>query len=253
VSEVAVSARGISHTFFTVEGAVQALENVDIEVTTGSTACIVGPSGCGKSTLLRILIGLLSPLEGKVILNDRLCSEGVAYIQQTPHLLPWRTVLQNAALGLEIQQNVTKATIQRTRDDLNKFGLSNFESSLVGHLSGGMKQKVALTGALTCRPKLLFCDEPFSAIDFVGRLALLGIFKFMCSVHGITTIFVTHNIEEAIFLGDSVYVLSRHPGRVLKNFNTVLKEKNYDPVECRDTPEFSALFRAIWSTLNEGQ
>ncbi|KHE93642.1 MAG: ABC transporter ATP-binding component [Candidatus Scalindua brodae] len=135
-----------------------ALDNISFDVEQGKLFCIVGPSGCGKSTLLRIILGLLEPNEGTVWTNPTREKLGVAYVQQHALLLPWRTLLQNAALGIEIKSKLNPRTIERVKKEIREYRLNEFETNLPSELSGGMKQKADIIRALESRPKLLFCD-----------------------------------------------------------------------------------------------
>lgn len=228
------------------------IDDVSFEVKRGDLLSIVGPSGCGKTTLLRMLAGLLSPTSGQILLNPDRERSGVALIPQSAVLLPWRTLLQNATLGMEIAGRCSAASLERVRYQIEAFGLAGFENSLPEELSGGMAQRVAVIRALESQPRILFCDEPFSAIDFVGRLELNTRFKYMCKVQGITTIFVTHNIEEAIFLGDEIIVMSARPARIVSAYSPKLSIGSDDAVECRKSPEFADLFQQIWRDLKNG-
>jgi NitT/TauT family transport system ATP-binding protein len=247
-----VECEGISKIFGQGREAVHALQHVSITVGQGKMLCIVGPTGSGKSTLLRILLGFQTPTEGSVrIIADRR-REGIAYIQQDSQLLPWRTVLQNAALGRELKGRIKPPDVLGLRAELESFGLERFAETKSNELSGGMRQKVALVRALASRPRILFCDEPFSAIDFVGRLELNTLFKKMCGNEKITTVLVTHNIEEAIFLGDEIVVLSNRPGRVVAKYDVTLSQGAHDAVLVRKDPEFQRLFLEIWGNLRDG-
>ena len=225
------------------------VDNVSLSVQRGSFLSIVGPSGCGKTTLLRMLAGLLKPTSGTVTLNPEREKQGVAFIPQAAQLLPWRTLLQNAVLGMELKGPVLPAGIDRVRSAIEEYGLKGFESSLPAELSGGMAQRVAVIRALESCPRILFCDEPFSQIDFVTRLELNTRFKKMCRVQAITTVFVTHNIEEAIFLGDTVVVMSDRPTSILKTYAPHLSIGSENAVECRKSLEFPELFQQIWKDL----
>jgi NitT/TauT family transport system ATP-binding protein len=199
--------------------------------------------------LLRVLLGLVPATSGTVWISPDRRSQGTAYIPQSSSLLTWRTVIQNAALGSEVKRHLDRAHLQFVKDKLKEYGLSDFQNTAWSALSGGMRQKVALLCALTSRPQLLFCDEPFSAIDFVTRLDMNTEFKKMCMIYGNTTIFVTHNIEEAIFLGDQVAVLSPRPGRIINIYDVSLSIDPHDAVKCRRSPEFDTLFFRIWQDL----
>lgn len=246
----AISLWDVSHQYQLGRKTVRAIANITLEVFDGETVCIVGPSGCGKSTLLKILVGLLDPTNGRVVPAEQIRTRGIGFVQQRPALLPWRTVMENAILGIEVKRQITADTLDGIRDELFEFGLRGFEDAPIEALSGGMMQKVALIAALFGNPALLACDEPFSAVDFVSRLSLLNIFKNKCYLNDITTVFVTHNIEEAIFLGHRVIVLSGRPGQVVDIVPIDQLEHDDDIVKCRQTPEFMALFQRIWTSLD---
>lgn len=225
------------------------LDGINFKVKRGELFCLVGPSGCGKSTLLKILLGFLSPTNGEVQLSEERKTGGIAYLPQSSSMLPWRTLLQNAALGLEIQNSLNLETIESLKFQIDKYGLKGFENHLPTEISGGMKQKVDLLRALFSGPQLLFCDEPFASIDFVNRFNLNTLFKFKCKTLGTTMIFVTHNIEEAIFLGDKVAVMSKSPAKIVKMYEPKLSKHPEDAVKCKESPEFNMYFQQIWEDL----
>ncbi|WP_321471512.1 ATP-binding cassette domain-containing protein [uncultured Paludibaculum sp.] len=230
-----------------------AIDSVSFTLARGRFLSIVGPSGCGKTTLLRMLAGLMEPTTGSVQLAPERVKAGVAYIPQSSMLLPWRTLLQNVALGLELKGPLSSSRVEKIVAEIHRYGLGGFENSLPNELSGGMAQRAAVVRALESRPHILFCDEPFSSIDFVTRLSLNTRFKYMCRVQTITTVFVTHNIEEAIFLGDEVAVMSGRPSRIVARYEPHLSIGSEDAVECRKSPEFSDLFVRIWRDLINGK
>jgi len=250
---VDVSVSGLSKSYKrNGAGTLDVLEDLSFEVYHGELLCVVGPSGCGKTTLLRIVQGLEPPTQGTVWVNPDSIRKGSAYVQQSSVLLPWRTLIQNAALGLEVRGLLDRVSSRALYSTIEEFGLKDFEESLPGELSGGMKQRTALIRALASKPRLLFCDEPFSAVDFVTRLRLNTLFKKLCLVGGITTVFVTHNIEEAIFLGTRVIVLGGKPAHILEEYRPHLSEGAEDAVKCRSAPEFRELFERIWGDLRRG-
>jgi NitT/TauT family transport system ATP-binding protein len=223
-------------------------DGLTFSVAQGSLLAIVGPSGCGKSTLLRILAGSEAKSAGKVhVATERQARS--ASIEQRPALLPWRTAFQNACLGAEVRGKLNGAIAQRVRDSFEAFGLKGYEDHFPPELSGGMQQRVAIIRALESSPRLLFCDEPFSAIDFVARLGLNTEFKKMCRLLGCTTLFVTHNIEEAIFLGDRILVMGKRPCKIVDDFAPALSRFPEDAVKCRQSPEFAEYFDRIWAAL----
>src|SRR4051794_35743313 len=203
----------------------------------------------------------MAPSSGEINIEGEVRDQGIAFVQQTPSLLPWRTAFQNAALGFEIQGKMKgvsreEGAIHSLQNNFGKFGLSGFENAFAATLSGGMRQKVALVAGLSIGPGLLFCDEPFSAIDYVARLGLLNLFKDNCKINSVTTVLVTHNIEEAIFLADHVVVLSRRPGRILDIIETkaggIELPDNHSFVKSRQSREFRELHEKIWECLTHG-
>lgn len=251
MTSVDIKAESVSMAYGKGDDRVLVLDNINLAIEEGQFVCIVGPSGCGKTTLLRILMGLQRPTKGMVSVRTEQTNGGIAYVQQEAALLPWRTLLQNAALGLESKHPLNGPRIDFLQNLIEQYRLRGFESHLPSELSGGMRQRVAVVRALAGRPRILYCDEPFSAIDFVGRLELNTRFKFMCKVEGITVVFVTHNIEEAIFLGDRVFVMRKGPSRIVAEYRPKLSIDAEDAVKCRVSPEFGELFQNIWNDLKE--
>ncbi len=193
------------------------LDKIDLEVQHGELAAVIGPSGCGKTTLLHIIAGLTSPDSGTVLLNGTPvpnAREHVAYMQQKDLLLPWRTALANAILGPEIAGEDRKHAEQYARRLFEEFGLAGFEGVYPAQLSAGMRQRVALIRTLLSRKGLLLLDEPFGALDALTRSELHGWLLKAWERSPQTTLFVTHDVEEALKLADRIYVLSERPARV---------------------------------------
>lgn len=241
-------------------GPLAVIDDVSFAVPSGAIMAVVGPSGCGKSTLLRILADAESKTSGEVTIN-REGERARASIEQSPALFPWRTAFQNAHIGTEVmiarlrdirpnERPDLVALRRKIVDDFALFELKGFEDTFPEGLSGGMQQRVAIIRALQNEPRILLCDEPFSAIDFVTRLRLTTEFKKISRNIGCTTVFVTHNIEEALFLGDRVLVLSKRPCKVLADIVPRLTVESQDAVKCRQSPEFPILFDRIWKLLN---
>jgi NitT/TauT family transport system ATP-binding protein len=231
---------------------VRALGNFDIDVEEGEFLSIVGPSGCGKSTFLNILLGLIKPDSGDLTLDGRKISgpgNDRAMVFQEFGLLPWRTVENNIELGLELKK-VPRAKRRAIAERLvTLVGLAGFEKHYPHELSGGMKQRVGLARALATEPDVLLMDEPFAALDAQTRdlmqVELLRIWREAKK----TVLFVTHQIDEAIYLSDRVIVMSKRPGRAKKIFPIELpRPREY---EMRVTPEFNALKLEIWNTLKD--
>jgi len=206
-----------SVTYHGVEADVLALEHVGLSLPAGEAIALIGPSGCGKSTLLLAMAGLLAPSSGRVtvggeqLLGPRLRT---ALILQDFGLLPWKTVLANAELGLVIRKQPAKESRHRTMEALERVGLAEFIHAFPGELSGGMRQRLALARALALDADLLLMDEPLSALDALTREDLQDLLLELWRDRGHTSMLVTHSIEEAVYLGRKVVVMTPRPGRV---------------------------------------
>lgn len=199
-------------------GELSALDNVSFDVQRGEFVCLIGPSGCGKSTLLRIVAGLIKPSQGEVLLEGHSQQEPqnrLGMVFQQPTLLPWRTVRDNIALPLELDDQPPEKIRQRTDDLLRLVGLSGFEKEYPIHLSGGMAQRAAIARALAQNPEVLLLDEPFGALDALTRERMAAELLRIWQRNQRTVLMVTHSVEEAALLADRVVVLSSRPGRVV--------------------------------------
>lgn len=197
---------------------VHALEDVSFSIHEGEFIAIVGPSGCGKSTLLKILAGVIPMTSGEVLLAGRRLegpSRQVGLVFQSPVLLPWRTVLENALLPADVLDIDRAAAVGRARQLIQMAGLAGFEDKYPYELSGGMQQRCAITRALLHDPSILLMDEPFGALDAMTRENLNLELQRIWSESGKTILLVTHSIPEAVFLADRVIVMSARPGRVV--------------------------------------
>jgi NitT/TauT family transport system ATP-binding protein len=197
---------------------VTALESIRLGIADGELLAIVGPSGCGKSTLLRILAGLMPPSAGEVWLGgQRVCGprRDIGVVFQTPVLFPWRTVLDNALLPVDVLRLGRPQMRQVAMDLLRLVGLHGFEDHLPRQLSGGMQQRAALVRALVHDPKVLLMDEPFGALDAMTREAMNLELQRIWMSRRKTVVFVTHSVGEAVFLADRVAVMSPRPGRIV--------------------------------------
>ncbi len=193
------------------------LAGVSVGVAPREFVTLLGPSGCGKSTLCNIVAGLAAPDGGTVLLDGVPLGPArgqVAYMQQKDLLLPWRVVIDNAILGMEIQGAPRPEARREARALLHRFGLTGFERMYPAHLSGGMRQRVALVRTLLCKKELLLLDEPFGALDAMTRSAMQGYLLRLREEFGRTVLFITHDVEEAILLSDRIYVLTARPARV---------------------------------------
>jgi NitT/TauT family transport system ATP-binding protein len=234
---------------FTQEGKEQVvLQNIDFNVGEGEFLCIVGPSGCGKTTLLRMIAGLDFPTKGSITEGDTGISKPSrerGYVFQQYSLFPWLSVIENVTFGLELKGIGEEERLIKAREYLKMVGLSQAENSYPKELSGGMKQRVAIARSLVNDPHVLLMDEPFSALDVQTRHKLQEELVRIWKEEQKTVIFVTHNVDEAVFLADRVVVLSRNPGTVIKSFQIELNR-----VRNRNSPQFLELKKEITDLLD---
>jgi NitT/TauT family transport system ATP-binding protein len=212
-----INISGVSRTFTGRSGTVEALRDIYLEVADGEFVAVVGRSGCGKSTLLRLVSGLLPTSAGEVTVSGERVTQprrDIAMMFQKPALLPWRSVLDNVLLPVQIFGWRKAAHRQRAHELLELTGLSGFEKRLPHELSGGMQQRVALCRSLIANPRVMLMDEPFSALDALTREELSGELQRLHMELSTTIIFVTHSIDEAVLLADRVVVLSPRPGQI---------------------------------------
>ncbi len=216
-----VELRHVGKTFYGKNGTVAALENVDIQVRAGEFVCLLGPSGCGKSTLLNLVAGLDEPTGGEVFTDGkRVSGPGIdrVMIFQNAALFPWLNVLDNVEFGLRMAGMAAAERRARAEEFLALVHLAEFRRAFIHELSGGMQQRVALARALALDPDVLLMDEPFGALDAQTRDMLHDELQNIWAGTAKTVLFVTHNVREAIVLGDRVLVLSPRPGRVRQEF-----------------------------------
>ncbi|MDI7274937.1 MAG: ABC transporter ATP-binding protein [Anaerolineae bacterium] len=214
---IAVEVRGVAKSFRVDGRIVRALDGVDLAVAAGEFATLIGPSGCGKSTLFNIICGLMEPDQGKVLLDGQEVSRHagrLAYMPQKDLLLPWRSVLDNVILGPEIAGRPRAAARREALELVPLFGLAGFEHSYPAVLSGGMRQRAAFLRAVLQRSPAILLDEPFGALDALTRASLQEWLLEVWGRFGQTVLFITHDVEEALFLADRVYVFGPRPGRV---------------------------------------
>jgi NitT/TauT family transport system ATP-binding protein len=207
----------VSRTFTGRSGTVEALRDIDLEVAGGEFVAVLGRSGCGKSTMLRLIAGLLPATAGDVTVRGERVTKprrDIAMMFQRPALLPWRTVLDNVLLPVQIYGWRKAAHRQRAHELLTLTGLTGFEKRMPYELSGGMQQRVALCRSLIANPRVMLMDEPFSALDALTREELSGELQRVHMETSATIVFVTHSIDEAVLLADRVVVLSPRPGRI---------------------------------------
>jgi NitT/TauT family transport system ATP-binding protein len=217
--QVLLLADHVSHRFRTPAGEVAALRDVSLQVREGEFIALVGPSGCGKTTLLRMFGGLLQPEDGRILYDGQPLTEppaDVGMVFQKPTLLPWRSVIDNVRLPLEVAGSQGRDT--EIASALQAVGLRGFEEALPAELSGGMQQRVSLARALINHPRLLLMDEPFGALDMMLRNEMNLLLLDLWERTRPTVLFVTHDIQEAVFLADRVVTMSPRPGHVTGDF-----------------------------------
>jgi len=229
-----------------------ALESVDFRIAEGEFVSIVGPSGCGKSTLFNILAGLQRPSSGRVLLDGREPGSllgRTAYMPQKDLLMPWRTVLDNVTLGLEMAGVSRREARRRATEELPRFGLAGFERRWPGKLSGGMRQRAALLRTFLAGRDVMLLDEPFGALDALTRQAMQEWLLEIWAADRKTILFITHDVEEAVFLSDRVYVMSGRPGRMRVCVEVELPRPR--GFEIMGDPRFVALKQRLLEPLHE--
>lgn len=251
MSAASIQIKQVHKVFASDEREVVALKAIDLEIPSGQFVCLLGPSGCGKSTLLNAIAGFSLPSSGEIIADGEVVAgpgpkRGMVF--QEYALFPWMTVAQNIAFGLEIKAQ-SKEQIASTVDQLlQKLGLSDFRQRYPKDLSGGMRQRVAIARVLALDSPILLMDEPFGALDALTRRSLQDELLRIWSELGKTVIFVTHSIEEAIYLADRIIVMTYRPG-------TIKRDMMVDLPRLRDpaSNEFNALKRELGSLVMEEQ
>ena len=212
----AIDIRGACKTY---PNGIRALEPIDLTVRQGEFVTIVGPSGCGKSTLLRLIAGLSASTAGSIVLSEGFSPPRLAYVFQSPTLMPWASVQANVRLPLDLAGMPRANADEKTRHALELVGLKGFARSFPRELSGGMQMRVSIARALATEPRLLLMDEPFGALDEITRNRLDREFSELSARENLTVLFVTHSIYEAVFLSSRVLVMSPRPGRVHAEVN----------------------------------
>lgn len=243
----------ICKTYQDENGETLAIKEFSYLFNKGDFVSIVGPSGCGKSTLLSIIAGLEAPSSGKVFIDDTEITgnpDNIGYMLQKDYLLEWRTVYKNILFGLEIKHMVTEENKAYIDKLLKTYDLYNFKDKYPSQLSGGMKQRVALIRTLATNPDILLLDEAFSALDYQTRLSVTADVHRIIKNEKKTTIMVTHDIPESISMADQVIVLSSRPASIKKVYDIHFDIPNRTPLNCREDPNFSKYFDAIWKELN---
>jgi NitT/TauT family transport system ATP-binding protein len=247
-----IQVRSVSAVFPSGNGGLHALERLTFSVSPQEFVCVLGPSGSGKSTLLRILAGLLLPTSGEVLFHGEPVTgprRAVGFVFQKANLMPWRTVLQNVSLPLELEELPHLRAAGIAREMLELVGLTGFEDSLPRDLSGGMAQRVAIARALVHDPDILLLDEPFGSLDALTRERMGSELLRIWLAKRKTVVMVTHSISEALFLADRVLVLSHSPGQICLDLPVNLPRPRLE--EIHYTSEFGALAQQVRQAIGE--
>jgi NitT/TauT family transport system ATP-binding protein len=255
VGRPVIEARGLSLTFETADGPVFALSDVDLDVQAGEFVSFIGPSGCGKTTFLRVVADLEQPSAGTVLVNGltpeaaRLARQ-YGYVFQAPALYPWRTIEKNVMLPLEIIGLPAAERAERARQQLALVDLTGFERKFPWQLSGGMQQRASIARALSFDPALMLMDEPFGALDEIVRDHLNERLLRLWDKTGKTVLFVTHSIQEAVFLSTRIVVMSPRPGRIIDVIACDFPRDR--TLDIRETPEFLEVAHRVRAGLRAG-
>ncbi len=246
-----VEINGLSKIFVSEKKqAVQALRDVNLDIKDQEFVCLIGPSGSGKSTLLRLMEGLITPTTGTIkVMNKPLKGPipEAAMVFQEYSLFPWRNIIDNVALGLELRKVPKNKRYEIAGKILERFGIEDFYSSFPHELSGGMKQRAAIARAIAISPQILYMDEPFGALDAFTRFKMQkGLISFWLEEKR-TIVFVTHSVEEAVFLGTRVIAMSSRPGRIIGDYKIDLPYPRD-----RWNEEFGTYFKELMTLMNSG-
>ncbi len=255
MSDAIIEAEGLNLTFETADQPVHALSDIDLKIAKGDFVSLIGPSGCGKTTLLRVIADLEQPTSGKIQVagvspETARLNRLYGYCFQAPVLYPWRTIMRNVMLPLELMGMSRGECEERAERHLALVGLQGFERKFPWQLSGGMQQRASIARALCFDPELMLMDEPFGALDEITRDHLNEQFLRLWQRTGKTVVFVTHSISEAVFLSNKIVVMSPRPGRILKVIDSNLPADR--TLDFRDTTEFLEVAHQVRVALREG-
>ena len=230
---------------------VVALESVDLDIREGEFVTIVGPSGCGKSTLLNLIVGLLRSSGGRIVFNgaaiDGICTQ-IGYVTQKDNLFPWRTLIENVEIALEIRGIARMSRRSQAEELIERVGLRGFEDHYPHELSGGMRQRANIIRTLIYDPELILMDEPFGPLDAQTRIVLQDELLKLWSTTKKTIIFITHDLIEAITLADRVVLMSSRPGRI-KAVEQVSIARPRDVFKIHQSEQFRAVYENLWREL----
>ncbi|MCJ8012582.1 ABC transporter ATP-binding protein [Paenibacillus sp. KQZ6P-2] len=250
--EPVVELQHITHVYVSRREASLALDGLDLRVYPGEFVSLVGPSGCGKTTLLSIIAGLIKPTKGGVFVFGRKVegtSPEVGYMLQQDYLFPWRTIFENASIGLELTGHLDDKHLAKTSSLLEEMGLEGVRNQYPQQLSGGMRQRVALVRTLSTDPGLMLLDEPFSALDYQTKLQLEDLISETLRERNKTAILVTHDLSEAAAVSDRIILLESHPGKIRRTFEVPEHIRLARPMLAREQSGFNELFHEIWREM----
>ncbi|MFG1950442.1 ABC transporter ATP-binding protein [Micromonospora sp. NPDC048830] len=239
----------VSKTYNTRSGDVVALDDVSMTVRPGEFVSLVGPSGCGKSTLLRMISGLEGITSGRIERTEEMVNSTIGMVFQSAALMPWRRLLDNVLLPVQLKGRIPESKREHARELLTIAGLAGFENKYPFELSGGMQQRVSICRALINDPDILLMDEPFGALDALTRDDMSALLLSIWEKSHKTVIFVTHSIEEAVLLSDTVYVMSARPGRISRRFDVDIPRPRLADVKY--SQEFAELAHRIRDQITQ--
>lgn len=253
-SKIAFSLENVRKTFEDADGNdVEVIRNITLDVREAEFISIVGPSGCGKTTMFNIIANLLPPSSGKIVhhkMNYKRVGTNIGYMLQRDLLFPWRTIIENVILGLEIEGIPKDKCFEKAKAYLEKYGLKDFANAYPSMLSGGMRQRVALIRTLITEPDIILLDEPFSALDYQTRLVLEEEIVAILRESGKTVVLITHDIGEAIAMSDRIAVMTQRPTAVKKVYDVGLAREHGSCLKARNDPRYQQLFDDIWADLD---
>lgn len=247
MSKQLLKIKNLKKVYYSKLDEIEAISDVSFDIFEGEFVSIVGPSGCGKSTLLNILTSMDTKTSGEIKLKDNI---KLGYMLQSDSLLPWKNVIENATIGLDIKKLNTLENKNYVDYLLNTYGLGEFKNKKPTELSGGMRQRVALIRTLALKPDILILDEPFSKLDYQSRLKVSDDVYKIIKKEKKTAIMVTHDLAEAISISDRIIVFSKRPCHI-KNIYTIKREENLTPIENRKDKNFAYYYDLIWKDLND--
>ncbi|WP_334173833.1 ABC transporter ATP-binding protein [Pseudoxanthobacter sp.] len=249
----ALEAISISKSYPADGGRVQILRDLNFHADDNEFVAFVGPSGCGKSTLFNIITGLLQPDDGNILIDNEettgTTSERVGYVLQKDLLFPWRTVIENVVLGLEIRGVRRREAYERAREMLRIYRMEGYEDKYPSQISGGMKQRVALMRTMITDPQIILMDESYKALDYPLKIALEGELLEVVRRERKTVIFITHDIEEAVTLADRIYVMKARPGEIINEIRVDLGTDSPLIPERRMSRNFNDYYDLIWKNI----